>query len=72
MTADEVYAAADKTYANCLICSVNPTRRCDICDDRMCDQHTYRVMDKRCPLCYAIELVHQRKRIIAVFREMIW
>jgi len=70
ITAIEVYAAADATYANCIICSVNPTGRCEICDDRICPQHTKRLLERQCPLCYAINLVWQRRRIISVLREL--
>jgi hypothetical protein len=70
ISAEEVYAAADPSYANCMVCSVNPTGRCSICDDRICKDHTKSLLGPRCPLCYAIDLVWQRRRIIDLVRRV--
>ena len=70
MTKEQIYAATDKTYASCLICSVNPTLSCE-CGDRVCDIHAKRILGEwHCPFCYAIQLVHQRERILEVVKKL--
>ena len=71
MTKEQIYLAADKSYATCLVCSVNPTKICSCCDTSICDKHSIALVGHYCPLCYAIELVHQRHRITNVVQQVL-
>ena len=65
-----VYSVADKTYANCLPCLVNPERSCEICNDTTCLEHAVHVSlyGKVCPLCLAIMIVHGRNQLTRTLR----
>ena len=66
---EEVYKATDPTYAKCIVCLVKPKRKCIICHDTICEQHSKRVIGPdECPLCYAIEEVYARKTFLRVLR----
>lgn len=66
---EELLAAIDRTSINCLVCLVKPTHRCFICDDGCCDTHKPDWL-LGCPICYAIQLVAQRRRLLDALRKI--